>query len=137
MSLIANPDDRASLLDHDQRFFDALVAADTARLDGLLDEEFILVAVNDGAAVTKAQLLGAIDGGLRFPAIESHHADAVVRRVGDAAIVVGRTSMNFSDADGTSFTSGSRYTHVFAADATGGWRLVSAQGTQITPSAQQ
>ncbi|MEV4255214.1 nuclear transport factor 2 family protein [Spirillospora sp. NPDC049652] len=134
MTTIANPDDRATLLAHDQRFFDALVAADTARLDDLLADDFILVAVNDGAAVTKADLLGAIDAGLRFPAIESHHAEAVVRRVADVAIVVGRTSMNFTGAEGASFTSASRYTHVFAFDTATGWRLLSAQGTQIARS---
>lgn len=134
MSIIATPDDRTALLAQDQRFFDALVAADTARLKDLLAEDFILVAVNDGAAVTKADLVGAIDAGLRFPAIESHPADAVVRRIGDVAIVVGWTSMNFTDADGTAFTSASRYTHVFNLDGAAGWRLVSAQGTTITPA---
>jgi ketosteroid isomerase-like protein len=134
MTTTANVDDHASLLEHDQRFFDALVAADTTSLNDLLAEDFILVAVNDGAAVTKADLLGAIDSGLRFPAIESHHAEAIVRRIADVAIIVGRTSMNFTDADGTSFTSASRYTHVFSFDGTAGWRLLSAQGTQITPA---
>lgn len=133
MTTIANLDDRASLLEQDQRFFDALVAADTTSLNDLLAEDFILVAVNDGSAVTKTDLLGVMASGtLRFPAVQSYPADAIVRRIGDVAIVVGRTSMNFTNADGSAFTAASRYTHVFSFDNIAGWRLVSAQGTQIT-----
>jgi ketosteroid isomerase-like protein len=133
MTTIANLDDRASLLEQDQRFFDALVAADTTSLNDLLAEDFILVAVNDGSTVTKTDLLGVMASGtLRFPAVQSYPADAIVRRIGDVAIVVGRTSMNFTNADGTAFTTASRYTHVFSFDSIAGWRLVSAQGTQIT-----
>jgi ketosteroid isomerase-like protein len=132
MTTLANPDDRASLLDQDQRFFDALVAGDDAGLNELLADDFILVSVNDGAAVTKADLLAVVSSGaVRFPAVQSFHDEAVVRRVGDVGIVVGRTGMSFTDADGTAFTAGSRYTHVFAAEPGGGWRLLSAQGTEI------
>jgi ketosteroid isomerase-like protein len=136
MTTIANLDDRTSLLEQDQRFFDALVAADTTSLNDLLAEDFILVAVNDGSAVTKTDLLGAMASGLRFPAIQSYPEDAIVRRIADVAIVVGRTGMNFTDADGTAFTTASRYTHVFSFDSIAGWRLVSAQGTQITSASQ-
>ncbi|MFJ4654556.1 nuclear transport factor 2 family protein [Nocardia sp. NPDC088792] len=137
MTIIANLDDRTSLLEQDQRFFDALVAADTNSLNELLAEDFILVAVNDGATVTKADLLAVMASGtLRFPAIESHPAEAIVRRIAEVAIVVGRTSMNFTNPDGTTFTTASRYTHVFSYDDVAGWRLVSAQGTQITPASQ-
>jgi ketosteroid isomerase-like protein len=136
MNTLANPDDRASLLDLDQRFFDALVAGDDAGLGELLADDFILVSVSDGAAVTRADLLGAVSAGaVRFPAVETFHDEAVVRRVGDVGIVVGRTGMSFTDADGTAFTAGSRYTHVFAAEPGGGWRLLSAQGTQISTEA--
>ncbi|MEU9832054.1 nuclear transport factor 2 family protein [Streptosporangium sp. NPDC048047] len=135
MTITATPGDRASLLDHDRRFFDALVAADTAELGDLLAGDFVIVAVNDGAVATAADLLGAMSSGdLRFPAVRSFPEEAVVRRVGDVGIVVGRTEMSFTGDDGTAFTAGSRYTHVFAADPAGGWRLVSAQGTEIKPA---
>ncbi|GAB2445599.1 hypothetical protein GCM10027187_08830 [Streptosporangium sandarakinum] len=135
MTITTDSGDRASLLDHDRRFFDALVAADTAALGGLLRDDFVIVAVNDGAVATAADLLGAVSSGeLRFPAVRSFPEEAVVRRVGDVGIVVGRTEMSFTGDDGTAFTAGSRYTHVFAADPAGGWRLVSAQGTEIRPA---
>jgi ketosteroid isomerase-like protein len=132
MTIVTHVEDRDALLEQDQRFFDDLVAADAARLEELLTEDFVLVAVNDGSTVTRADLLEAItSGGLRFPAIQPHHAEAIVRRFGDVGIVVGRTSMSFTGPDGTDVTTGSRYTHVFTQDGTAGWRLVSAQGTPI------
>jgi hypothetical protein len=39
--------------------------------------------------------------------------------------------MGFSLPDGTALAVGSRYTHVFVRGGGHGWRLVSAQGTQI------
>jgi ketosteroid isomerase-like protein len=127
-----NTADRATLLDHDERFFGALVAADTALLDTLLADDFVLVGVNDGAIVTKAELLDAVaSGAVRFPTVRSHPDEAVVRRIGEVGITVGRTSMDFTSAEGVAFTAGSRYTHVFAAQPDGRWRLISAQGTEI------
>jgi hypothetical protein len=38
--------------------------------------------------------------------------------------------MTFTGSDGTEFSAGSRYTHVYSR-ADGSWRLVSAQGTEI------
>ena len=133
MPTATNSGNRAALVQHDQRFFDALVAADTARLGELLAEDFILVSIEDGSVVPRSALLAAISSGsVTFPAVESFPEEAVVRRFGDVGIVVGRTSMNFANSDGTTFTAGSRYTHVFTADPAAGWRLVSAQGTRIT-----
>ncbi|KJS61861.1 YybH family protein [Streptomyces rubellomurinus] len=125
--------DRAALIEHDRRFFDALVAGDAARLGELLADDFLLVGVEDGSVVPRSALLDAVAAGaVTFPAIESFPEEAVVRRIGDVGIVVGRTGMNFVNSDGTGFVAGSRYTHVFAKDSATGWRLVSAQGTRIT-----
>lgn len=133
---LASPDDRAALLGRDQRFFDALVAGDAATLADLLADDFIIVGIQDGSTATKPELLGAVaSAGLRFPVVQSFPDDAVVRRVGDVGIVVGRTSMNFTGADGNAFTAASRYTHVFVLDPELGWRLLSAQGTEIRPAA--
>lgn len=124
--------DHDILLRHDQAFFQALMDADTARLEELLADDFVLVGIEDGAVADKAALLGLIrSGALTFPAIGSFPDEAIVRRVGDVGLVVGRTSMTFQNPDGTTFSADSRYTHVFAADASGTWRLLSAQGTAI------
>jgi ketosteroid isomerase-like protein len=133
MPPVTDSRDRAALLEHDQRFFDALVAADTARLGELLADDFILVSVEDGSVIPRSTLLDAVSCGIvTFPAIQSFPEEAVVRRVGDLGIVVGRTGMNVVNPDGTTFAAASRYTHVFTLDSATGWRLVSAQGTRIT-----
>ncbi len=135
MITLTDPQDRASLLDHDRRFFDALVGGDTAGLRGMLADDFILVSVSDGAVVTRSDLLEALSSGvLEFPAIQSFPDEALVRRVGDVGIIVGRTEIDFTHEDGTAFAASSRYTHVFVTDPRAGWRLLSAQGTEFRPA---
>lgn len=127
----ANPTDRTALLSIEQDFFNALKAADHRRLGELLHEDFVLVDVGSGSVVTRADLLGLMESGeLVFGAVQSFPAEAAVRRVGPIGIVVGRTAMEFTDAERGAFTAGSRYTHVFSSDA-GSWQLLSAQGTAI------
>ncbi|GAA3627545.1 hypothetical protein GCM10022419_136030 [Nonomuraea rosea] len=92
------------------------------------------MGIEDGAVAHRDALLESIGAGaLRFPKIESFPDEAVVRLVGSAGVVVGRTSMNVTNPDGTDFTAASRYIHVFAHD--GQWRLHSAQGTAIRAEA--
>ncbi|WP_433441555.1 nuclear transport factor 2 family protein [Nonomuraea sp. CA-141351] len=124
--------ERVTLLKHDQSFFDALVASDLAVLEELLADDFVLVGIEDGAVADRGILLDLVaSGSLRFPQIDSFPDEAIVRVIGTVGIVVGRTGMNFTNPDGATFSAGSRYTHVYAADAHGAWRLVSAQGTAI------
>ncbi|MEV3980825.1 nuclear transport factor 2 family protein [Nonomuraea sp. NPDC049758] len=123
---------RTTLVELDQSFFDALVANDHDRLKDLLADDFVLVGVEDGAVAGKDVLLDLVtSGSLRFPKIDSFPDEAIVRVIGDVGIVVGRTGMNFTNPDGSTFSAGSRYTHVYAVAPDGGWRLVSAQGTAI------
>jgi ketosteroid isomerase-like protein len=132
MSTSLSPEDRAAVLEHDQRFFEALMAADVPALEDLLAEEFLLVGVNDGAVVPRSALIEAVaSGAVRFPTITAYPDEAIVRRLGEVAIVVGRTGMNVTGPGGAGFTLGSRYTHVFTAGSEDGWRLISAQGTPI------
>ncbi|WP_163505946.1 nuclear transport factor 2 family protein [Fodinicola acaciae] len=124
--------DRDALLDTDRRFFAALTAGDSAALDSLLTDDFLLVAVSGGGVVDRTTLLTAVTtGALTFPAIKAFPEQAVVRRVGPVGIVVGRTAMTF-DAGSTTAVQ-SRYTHVFRTGPDG-WQLMSAQGTEITAS---
>ncbi|MEU7832805.1 MULTISPECIES: nuclear transport factor 2 family protein [unclassified Nonomuraea] len=124
--------DRDTLLEYDQSFFDALVANDLDRLTELLADDFLLVGVEDGAVATKQVILDLVaSGSLRFPRIDSFPGEAIVRFHGEVGIVVGRTGMNFTSPEGATFSAGSRYTHVYATDSHGSWRLTSAQGTAI------
>jgi ketosteroid isomerase-like protein len=80
---------------------------------------------------TGAELIAAIDGGLVFPSVTDYPGEAIVRVVGDVGIVIGRTAMSFAGPDGMALEAGSRYTHVYVR-TDGGWRLFSAQGTEIS-----
>lgn len=115
-----------SLITHDRHFFDYLTAGNVSALDRLLAADFLLVAIDSGAVVSKGQLLDAIGSGtLKFGEIESFPKEAVIRRVADVGIVVGRTTMAFNED-----VTASRYTHVFRTTPDG-WQLLSAQGTKI------
>jgi hypothetical protein len=83
-----------------------------------------------GSEITKPLQVAAIGSGqLKFEAIEP--ADSRVRIYQSAAVITGRTQMKGRFGE-TPFTVSSRYTHVFV-EQEGRWRLVSAQGSQISP----
>ncbi|WP_327119103.1 nuclear transport factor 2 family protein [Nocardia sp. NBC_01730] len=120
-----------AVLATDRRFFDALLAADRANLDVLLAPEFLIVDVAGGDVTARDEFLQFVsDRIVRFTRIDQFPAEAIVRRFGTTAIIVGRTAMEFSLPDGTQITASSRYTHVFVSNDEE-WHLVSAQGTAI------
>jgi len=112
----------------DQEFFTALIEGDHAALNRILADDFQLIDVMTGSAVSKAAL-GEILGerGLRFD--EINRIDYRVRIYGSTAIITGQTKM-VGSFTGQRFELDSRYTHVFVEQGNG-WRMVAAQGTQI------
>jgi ketosteroid isomerase-like protein len=120
----------------DAAFFDALLDGDVTDLEVLLAQEFLIVDVASGSVHDRAAFLEAIStGAVTFEEIETFAGETVFRPVGDGAgIVVGRTAMSFSDAEGRLTGVSSRYTHVFESDGPN-WQLVSAQGTRIPSNA--
>jgi hypothetical protein len=114
----------------ERQFFTALVEANVEDLDRVLADDFILIEVMGGSEITKPLLVAAIGSGqLKFEAIEP--ADSRVRIYQSAAVITGRTHMRGRFWE-RPFTVSSRYTHVFV-EQEGRWRMVSAQGTQISP----
>ena len=114
----------------DMRFFDALLRADRAALDDVLDEQFIIVDVAAGNVTDRATFLDGVAGrAIVFTRIDVAD-EYLIRAAGTAAVVVGRTSMTVVLPDHTEIAAASRYTHVFVPTPTG-WRLLSAQGTMI------
>jgi ketosteroid isomerase-like protein len=118
-----------NVFEAERTFFGSLIEADLKGLDRLLADDFVLVDVFQGNEIVKASLLEAVGSGqVKFDAITA--ADNRVRVYGTTAVVHGRTHMTgrFVDAP---YEVHSRYTHVYVMRE-GAWRLVSAQGTQIT-----
>ena len=118
----------------DKQFFAALIAGDAQALDHILVDDFILVDVMSGSEITKPAFLAFIGSGqIKFESIEP--AENRVRLYQTTAIITGRTQMK-GQLGGAPFAASSRYTHVFVVQR-GGWRLATAQGTQISPAPGQ
>ncbi|PZS03017.1 MAG: hypothetical protein DLM56_10385 [Pseudonocardiales bacterium] len=121
----------SAVLAADSAFFRALLAADAAALDELLTADFVLVGVDGGPPVARADLIAAVGSrGLEFARVERDPASVQVRHYTAAAIVTGSTQMAFVHA-GVTATVDSRYVHVFVNDGAG-WQLASGQGTPVT-----
>ena len=119
----------AGVLAAEDAFFAALLAADRPALDRLLAEDFLLVDVLAGQAVTRAALLDLVgSGGLVFAQIQRPGGEVSVRHRPGLAVVVGRTRMTMR-VPGAELTTDSRYTHVYVLDG-GRWRLLAAQSTK-------
>jgi ketosteroid isomerase-like protein len=118
----------------DDAFFAALLAADGDALDQLLAGDFLIVDVVRGGITSREAFIGAVRNAIaEFSAIDV--AERTVRCYGDAAVIVGRTTMQGKIA-GEAFVVESRYTHVLVADGDA-WRLASAQGTRIPEPASR
>ena len=112
----------------EQRFFDALLAANADELERVLADDFLMIDVLTGSEVERTILVDVVGSGrLHFDAIDL--AESRVRLYTRAAIVTGKTRISgtFGDAP---FATSSRYTHVFIEEQ-GRWRLAAAQGTPV------
>src|SRR5262249_44575667 len=119
-----------SPLDADHQFFAALIKADVPVLERVLSADFILIDVMSGSEISKSGFLGFVRSGqIKFESVAP--TENRVRIYHRTAVITGRTEMEGKLGD-TPFVAHSRYTHVYAMQQTE-WRLVSAQGTQITP----
>jgi ketosteroid isomerase-like protein len=113
----------------EREFFGALIAGSAETLDRVLADDFMLIDVLSGSEITKPALLAVIGSGqLKFGTIEP--APPRVRIYGQTAVVTGRTQMR-GQFGPDAFATRSRYTHVYV-EQQGRWRLVAAQGTQIS-----
>jgi hypothetical protein len=117
------------VLDAEERFFGALLAADSAALDRVLAPDFALVDVLSGQVVPRHLLLDLVGTHeLAFLDIAWDTNAVGVRYRPGVAVVVGRTRMTMR-ANGNQLIVSSRYTHVYVADQER-WQLIAAQGTQ-------
>ncbi|MEO8358899.1 MAG: nuclear transport factor 2 family protein [Vicinamibacteria bacterium] len=117
----------------DQQFFTALVHADTAALERILSDDFMLIDVNSGSEIAKPDLLTALGlGHVKFESIEP--SEQRVRRYQTTVVITGRTRMT-GRLGVEPFSTSSRYTHVYV-EQQGAFRMVAAQGTQMSPGSE-
>jgi hypothetical protein len=121
--------EEANVMRVERRFFDALLKSNSAELEQILSDDFQLIDVLSGSQIDKSSLLAALSSGqAKFETIDSF--DSQIRFYQCTAVVIGSTSMSVRLAD-SNFAVRSRYTHIYLQQQDE-WRLVSAQGTQIT-----
>jgi ketosteroid isomerase-like protein len=117
------------ILAAEDRFFQALLQADSVSLTGVLTPDFLLIDVMTGSEIPGPVLVDLI--GSRQLMFESvNRIDARLRRYAGAAVVTGQTRMQGRYGE-QRFEAHSRYTHVYV-QGPDGWRLASAQGTPIS-----
>jgi len=116
----------------EDRFFQALLQADSVSLTGVLTPDFLLIDVMTGSEIPGPVLVDLVGSRqLRFESV--NRIDARVRLYTGAAVVTGQTRMQGRYGE-QRFEAHSRYTHVYV-QGPGGWRLASAQGTPISAAA--
>jgi hypothetical protein len=116
----------------EDRFFQALLQADSVSLTGVLTPDFLLIDVMSGSEIPGPVLVDLVGSRqLRFDSIS--RIDARVRRYTGAAVVTGQTRMQGRYGE-QRFEAHSRSTHVYV-QGPDGWRLASAQGTPISAAA--
>ena len=105
---------------------------DTAALDRILADDWVLVAV-DGQRHTKADLLGELKA--HKGALTSVTLDSIVVRVfGDTAVVTGNDEEKHISFDGKDVSGRYAWTDVYVKQKDGRWRIVASHASKITTS---
>lgn len=121
------PAQEPDLRDVDARWNALRLTSDTAGLDALLADDFVLTH-SDGKVQYKREYLADLARGTRINhAIDNH--DVEVRRHGDTAVVTGRTEQHGVGAQGP-FRGAFRFTRVWIA-RDGQWRLVASHSSRL------
>jgi ketosteroid isomerase-like protein len=106
----------------------AVLKADVAAIDALLADDYMAITPI-GTLQTKEQTLASLrSGATRFVNIE--FSDRKVRFYGMTALVTSRAEVTGSNAEGE-FSESYRYTHVYARDLHGSWKIVSFEASRI------
>ena len=112
----------------EERWRDAVLNRNVTTMDLLLAEDYVAITPN-GMVQSKDDALNSLrNGQVHFTSLEI--SDRKVRFYGTTALVTSRVEVSGSGPNGE--VSGSyRYTHVYARDAKGVWRIVSFEANKI------
>ena len=106
----------------------AVLKADAATLDSLLSDDYMAITPN-GTLLSKEQTLASLRSGTtHFTAIEV--SDRKVRFYGTTALLTSRAEGS-GKIDGEEISGSFRYTHVYARDKQGAWKIVSFEASRI------
>ena len=112
----------------EERWRQAVLNRNVTTMDLLLAEDYVAITPN-GMVQSKDDALNSLrNGQVHFTSLDI--SDRKVRFYGTTALVTSRVEVNGSGPNGE--VSGSyRYTHVYARDAKGVWRIVSFEANKI------
>lgn len=112
----------------EERWRSAILNRNVAEAQALLADDFMAITAN-GMLQTKEETIANLrSGAVRFTSIDI--SDRKVRFYGSTAIVTSRADVSGSGPNGD-FSGNYRYTHVYARDAKGAWRIVSFEASRV------
>lgn len=112
----------------EEKWRNAILKNDVAALDSLLAEDYIGIMAN-GTLQTRDQTLASIrTGGWHVTALDI--SDRKVRFYGRTALVTCLVQVEGSNPEGV-LTGTYRYTHVYARDARGVWKIVNFEASRL------
>jgi ketosteroid isomerase-like protein len=106
----------------------AMLKSDAAALDSLLAEDYMAITPS-GTLQSKEEALASVrSGGIHLTSIEL--SDRKMRFYGTTALVTSRAEVN-GTTPGRDISGGFRYTHVYARNKQGAWKIVSFEANRI------
>jgi len=112
----------------EEKWRKAVLAADVATMDGLLADDYIGINAS-GTLQTKEDVLTRLRGGRRR-ITDLELSDSKVRFYGTTALVTSFAHVTGINADGEAIGD-FRYTHVYARNVQGKWKMVSSESSRI------
>lgn len=112
----------------EERWRQAVLSRNVTTMDLLLAEDYVAITPNGMVQSKDDALNGLRNGGLHFTSMEI--SDRKVRFYGTTALVTSRVEVHGTGPNGD-VTGSYRYTHVYARDVKGVWRIVSFEANKI------
>jgi ketosteroid isomerase-like protein len=119
---------RHQIDDLEDRWRESILTRNVATAEMLLSDDFMAITAN-GMLQSKEETIASLrNGQVQFKSIDI--TDRKVRFYGMTAIVTSRAAVEGSGPNGD-FSGNYRYTHVYARDPKGVWRIVSFEASRI------
>jgi ketosteroid isomerase-like protein len=134
MSRVRKHQSRLQIDRLEEMWRNAMLKADATTLGSLLSDDYMAITPN-GTLLSKEQTLASLRSGTtRFTAIEV--SDRKVRFYGKTALLTSRAEESGTIA-GEDISGSFRYTHVYARDKQGAWKIVSFEASRIREPGEQ
>ncbi|HTB98283.1 MAG TPA: nuclear transport factor 2 family protein [Terracidiphilus sp.] len=128
MGISERHETRHQIDDLEDQWRESILTRNVAAADRLLSEDFMAITANGMLQSKEETMANLRNGQVQFKSIDI--TDRKVRFYGMTAIVTSRAAVEGAGPNGD-FSGNYRYTHVYARDAKGVWRIVSFEASRI------